>query len=70
MRRWDLILTGVSEHRDFPYLWGFEVFTSKWQRLARFVFKSEREAAWAATNFAWVMGKIATISLLPAFLPT
>ena len=43
---------------------------SEWRRLARFTYKSGREAAWAATNFAWVMGRIATISLLPAFLPT
>ena len=53
----EFILTDISRDRDFPSLWGFEVFTSEWQRLARFTYKSEREAAWAATNFAWVMGR-------------
>jgi hypothetical protein len=64
------ILTGVSPDRDSPCLWGFEVFNSEWQRLARFTYKSEREAAWAATNFAWVIRRIAAVSLSPAFLPT
>jgi hypothetical protein len=64
------ILTGVCRHRDFPGLWGFEVFTSEWRQLARFTYKSEREAASSATSFAWIMRRIATVSLAPAFLST
>jgi hypothetical protein len=53
------ILTKVSQ--DQAFLWGFGVFTSEGQCLARFTYRAEPEAAWAATNFAWVMAKIATI---------
>jgi hypothetical protein len=54
------ILTDVSQHYDYPGLWGFEVFTDKWRQLARFTYDSEVEAIWALTNFAWVMGRISS----------
>jgi hypothetical protein len=58
------ILTQASQHEDFPGMWGFEVFTNRWQKLARFTYKSEAEAAWAFKNFAWLMGRISdTVTL-------
>jgi N-acetylneuraminic acid mutarotase len=56
----EFILTAASEHKEFPGVWGFEVFTNRWQKLARFTYKSEAEAAWALKHFAWVMGRISS----------
>jgi len=62
------ILTNVLQDRDSPSLWGFEIFAGELWRLARFTFNSEREATLAATSFAWVMDRIAVISLSPSNL--
>jgi len=35
----DFILTDVTQDQYHPSLWGFEVFTGEWQRLALFTYK-------------------------------
>jgi hypothetical protein len=59
------IVTNVSEYRDCPGNWGFEVFTDKWLYLARFSYCSEIEAERAAREFCRIMESISSIGRPP-----
>jgi len=55
------IITEVSEYRDRPGNWGFEILTNKWLYLARFNFCSEADADQAASEFCRIMQRISSI---------
>ena len=58
----EFYLTDVSEQRDSPGIWGFEIFTKERMYLGHFNYCSEADASQAADGFVWVMEKISSLS--------
>ena len=61
----EFYVTDVSKHRDFPGMWGFEIFTKERLYLGRFNFRSKAHARQAAKEFVWLMKKMSSLSERP-----